>query len=715
MKRTLKKTFQVLVILCLSLGFLTKAEPVQAVATIAFPDVEGYGKNSIGGRTAGVQIVQVTSLNDSGAGTLRNALETVTTPRIVIFKIGGVIDLSSSIEIDDPYVYVAGQTAPGNGIVLRDGGIEVCTHNVILRGMRIRPADRPDALGSSELSTTRSGIRLSESCSEPGDFPHDVVLDHNSVSWGIDGGIDIWGENINDVTVSYNIVAEQLDHSVHIDEGKTDYDPHSTGSIVGQPVNDSTNPISNISLYRNAYLHNRDRNILNRGHRIEFVNNYIYNWGTLGTQLGDTVKDTITVPNDNLIAQYFAAVGNMYVEGPNTRDSLPGSNPIRINDTLDPGTRVYLRDNISEYRTSVSSGSDWDQVYCEDPAECWTYPTYPFTAQVAALSPAAAYAEIRDHAGARWPVVDAVDDYLIDDITAASNVASPGAAVGSTLDCINYCDENPDPQDRITRLTTWDGTGLVWATHWPTSTANPTDTDSDGMPDTFEDGRGLNKNSAADALTYSSAGYLWIEEYVNSIISGTASGGGGAAPYLDTQKVYSVAASAGDAEEASNGTVTLSDADLDLGQNLLGLRFSSVDIANGANITAAYVRFFASRFDNKTTTIRGWGEDVDDCAAFAATANNVSNRNQTKTSARMNQIGQPAFFGVVPWVNDPSVETGDFGPVVDEIVSRGGWASGNDLCLVLWADGSRSFRSYDWDANFTDTDDAPQLVVFTDP
>ena len=139
--------------LILSTAFLvpaiTSARPTGSIPVPAFPGAEGYGAQAIGGR--GGQVIEVTNLNDSGPGSLRAAAE-AEGPRIVVFRVGGTIELLSPIEIINPYITIAGQTAPGGGIALKthpsmdNAAIEVATQHVIIRYIRARPGP------SAELS-----------------------------------------------------------------------------------------------------------------------------------------------------------------------------------------------------------------------------------------------------------------------------------------------------------------------------------------------------------------------------------------------------------------------------------------------------------------------------------------------------------------------------------------------------------------------------------
>jgi len=144
----------------------------------AFPGAEGFGATTPGGR--GGRVLRVTRLADSGPGSLRAALETPG-PRIIVFTVSGVIDHVRPLCIEEPYVTVAGQSAPGDGITLAGEEVRIQAHDVVLRHLRIRTGDaRPPKDGWDNRDVVNLGHprRLGDT--------HDVVLDHCSLSWSVD-------------------------------------------------------------------------------------------------------------------------------------------------------------------------------------------------------------------------------------------------------------------------------------------------------------------------------------------------------------------------------------------------------------------------------------------------------------------------------------------------------------------------------------------------
>ena len=218
----------------------------------AFPGAEGWASFNYGGRYG--PVFKVTNRNADGPGSLRAALEGGPSSRIVVFDVGGVIDLEgNSLVIENPSVTVAGQTAPYPGITIIDGGIEIRnTFDVIIQHIRVRPG-AADHVGDAE-PWEPDGISVNASS--------DVIIDHCSISWGVDENLsasgprfglegdppEMWGlRTSHDVTFSNNIVAEALFEATH-SEGT-----HSRASL----IHDNT---YHIAVVKNLYANNNRRN-----------------------------------------------------------------------------------------------------------------------------------------------------------------------------------------------------------------------------------------------------------------------------------------------------------------------------------------------------------------------------------------------------------------------------------------------------------------------
>jgi hypothetical protein len=226
-------------------GRETRLQSSAAVAALrAFPGVEGYGEKSLGGR--GGQIIKVTNLNDNGNGSLRACVE-ASGPRTCIFTTGGTITLNNPLTVSNPYLTIAGQTAPGGGITLRkaSGGelFLIKTHDVITRYLTVRPGPGGENHGYQIAS---SGGSVSN-----------VVIDHNSISWGVDSNIETWYK-VTDTTISWSLISEGLNCSTH-SKGC-----HSKGLMIGGYKGSESGGVgsSNISVLNNLLAHNSDRNPL---------------------------------------------------------------------------------------------------------------------------------------------------------------------------------------------------------------------------------------------------------------------------------------------------------------------------------------------------------------------------------------------------------------------------------------------------------------------
>jgi pectate lyase len=235
---------------------------------VAFPGAVGWAAHTPGGR--GGAILRVTSLAPDGPGSFRAAVETPG-PRIVVFEVGGVIDLGvKEVRITEPFLTIAGQTAPQPGITLIRGGLTIATHDVVVRHLRIRPGEAgvPKRGGVDfDAITTVRGAR-------------DVIVDQCSMTWATDENLSAsstrfdgedeaaWMASASHrITFSRNLLAEGLANATH---GKGE---HSKGTLVHDHVGD-------ILIIGNLYAHNYERNpMFKGGARGQVINNLIYNPG----------------------------------------------------------------------------------------------------------------------------------------------------------------------------------------------------------------------------------------------------------------------------------------------------------------------------------------------------------------------------------------------------------------------------------------------------
>lgn len=274
---------------------------------LAFPGAVGWAARTPGGR--GGRILRVTTLAASGPGSLREAIETPG-PRIVVFEVGGVIDLDRTVlTIAEPFLTIAGQTAPSPGITLIKGGITVASHDIVIRHIAVRPGEAGQA--------KRSGWEIDGIATNGA---HDVIVDHCSCTWATDENLSASGPRFEGatpgdwreatsrrITFSNNIVAEGLSNSTHR-KGE-----HSKGSLFHDNVTE-------VLVVGSLYASNAERNVLFKGGaRGAVVNNLIYNPGRRGTHynlLGHEWRDH--PPEVGQISQ----VGNVMQAGPSSPDDL---------------------------------------------------------------------------------------------------------------------------------------------------------------------------------------------------------------------------------------------------------------------------------------------------------------------------------------------------------------------------------------------------------
>ncbi len=268
----------------------------------AISGAEGFATKR---RAAGRQDFDRFDLNDSGAGSLRAACE-AQGPRIVVFRVPGVIDLLSAIRITEPFITIAGQSAPGAGICLKRNGLSIDTHDVVVRHIRSRPGD----ISGKEVD----GLAVDGNSRR-------VIIDHCSVSWAVDENLSPSG-NIADVTVQWSIISEALNRSVH---GKG---AHGYGSLA--------RAAGGLSLHHNLWASNSSRNPRpgdNYGRppfpTIDVRNNAIYNPGG-----GNVIGENVTI-------NY---AGNYIKPGPDTvLDAM-------FNPTEKYSIRAFIKGNFVEGR-----------------------------------------------------------------------------------------------------------------------------------------------------------------------------------------------------------------------------------------------------------------------------------------------------------------------------------------------------------------------------
>lgn len=346
----------------------------QEVQIPAFPGAEGAGSTTPGGR--GGRVIFVTSLSDSGPGSFREACD-AEGPRIVIFRVSGLISLQKPIEIKKPFITIAGQTAPGDGICLRNFTFVIATHDVVVRYIRSRLGD----LSAQQVDsiTLVSGAE-------------NVVIDHCSASWSVDEALSLSG-NVFNVTVQWCLIAEALNHSKHV-KG-----PHGYGSL--------SRATGFVSWHHNLWAHNNARNPrLGDNYdkppypTFDVRNNVIYDYGEIASGLTQGVLKV------NYVANYVRP-------GPSSKVGKP---PIRIGGPSD--LRFYIRDNVFEGNDALTAENAqfFEPVMIDGKKQVETVSEAFRVMPVTTLNAHKAYEVVLQLVGASLPHRDAVDTRIVEEV-----------------------------------------------------------------------------------------------------------------------------------------------------------------------------------------------------------------------------------------------------------------------------------------------------------
>ncbi|WP_205508958.1 LamG-like jellyroll fold domain-containing protein [Longitalea arenae] len=440
---------------------------VSHAQTLAFPGATGFGRFATGARgVAHPSVYVVTNLNDSGPGSFRDA---VSTPgRFVVFAVGGIINLLTDVLVA-PNVTIAGQTATGDGITLFNKRVTFTgANNTICRFLRIR-------LGATNNSgKDASGLANGAN----------IIFDHMSFSWGMDEVFSInWdnkGTAPDNITIQNSIIAQGLHR-----------ENHSAGGLIQTPDG------GKVSLIRNLYISNKTRNPKVKGIN-EFVNNVVYGWGN-GNRLGDNLNygwsaDAYIMGGSSGVSE-VNIINNYFMGGPLT--------PPAKTTPFSRGTGTFYLYGAGNYfdnnQNGIADGSlvPYDTTgYPGIAAEGFRTQPYPYPQANRLFTANQAYAWVIDSVGACYPRRDQVDSLLAEEVRSRG---TKGYYVYRESDL----------------PFTNGGLGNVF------NAPAPPDADQDGMPDSWEDAHGLNKNNAQDAVANNTAHpeYLNIEVYVNTLLS----------------------------------------------------------------------------------------------------------------------------------------------------------------------------------------------------
>lgn len=442
---------------------------------LAFPGAQGGAAYITGGR--GGIVYYVTTLEDIPTyGSLRYGLMTMSGRRTILFKVGGTIELRSELRVNNGNVTIAGQSAPGDGICIKNYPLVVNANNVIIRFLRFRMGDEKNYEGDALTVIGRT----------------DVMIDHCSMSWGTDEAVSAY-DNRN-FTMQWCLISESLRRSVH-SKGN-----HGYAGIWGG---------KNVSFHHNLIAHHDSRNPRFCGSRysndpdnekVDFRYNVIYNWGMNSGYAGEGGS--------------YNMVNNYYKPGPATyaRGGLVAYRIFQPNS--DDGTnsqprgvwgKFHVSGNIMHNNSTVNS-DNWHGIHLnlktgetttkDDIRSDEEFQFFTFTPKTALE----AYDDVLAKAGASL-VRDVIDTRIVGEVQ--QGIFTYTGSNGSRNGII-------DSQNDVGG----------WPVYAFDPSQVPLDTDGDGIPDYWEDANGLDKNSPVDGarVNEESGGYTNLELYLNSLV-----------------------------------------------------------------------------------------------------------------------------------------------------------------------------------------------------
>ena len=444
----------------------------------AFPGAWGGGMFTTGGR--GGRVIEVTNLNDSGEGSFRAAAE-ATGPRIVVFRVAGLITLNSNVEINSPDITIAGQTAPGDGVCFADQSVDINTTNVIMRHLRVRRGIPRGGQGSDNIGGNPQG---------------QTIVDHCSTSWGMDENLSLYrfmqkhpepglnGEKLPDVKMpTHNLTIQNCISSEALNAGS-----HAFGGTWGGAQS---------TFHHNLFACNTARNpSIGMSGDFDYRNNVIFNWGHRSMDGGDETSRV-------------NVINNFYKSGPATKDNAEGLDMrktivrIESRNSYSPGNRWksqswypeatrrpgkwFVDGNVIDGEPELTA-DNWKAMH--GPADLARVNT-PFEAwPVMQQSARDAFDTVTAKAGATLPKRDAVDARVVESVRTGKVIGD--GIVKDPKDVGGYPNYSFDPK------------------------TVDVDTDHDGMPDEWEKRFGLDPNDPTDgAKDTDGDGYTNVEEYLN--------------------------------------------------------------------------------------------------------------------------------------------------------------------------------------------------------
>lgn len=440
-------------------GNVWKFKPAQ----LAFPGAEGYGRFAIGGR--GGKVVEVTNLNDDGPGSLRDAVNQDVGPRTIVFNVSGNIQLKSRLVVNQPYITIAGQTAPGEGVTISRAPVGLTGDDGIIQFLKVR-------IGSG---TTFDGMGLTGA-----DYS---IIDHCSISWTIDESFSSRGAH--NITLQRTLISEALNVAGHdkYEAGKM----HGYAATIGGDIG---------SFHHNLLAHNYGRNWSMGGGlngdgyysgRLDIRNNVVYNWGHRTTDGG--------AHEVNFVNNYYkpGAATDIFVALTADHEGVgKGSQRYFFKGNIMPGYFDESNQNKGR-RSKIKNNEIVDyETFVDEPF---------FESHIETQSAKAAYKNVLSDVGATQPFFDKHDNRIVDE-TLKGTYSFKGSKSGLAGMIDNEEDAGGFPEYASeTRPSDWD-------------------TDHDGLPNWWEKAHGLNENSAKNDFSDANNdddknGYTQLEEYLN--------------------------------------------------------------------------------------------------------------------------------------------------------------------------------------------------------
>jgi pectate lyase len=433
----------------------------------AFPGAEGGGGFTRGGR--GGKVYVVSSLDDKGPGTLREATE-AKGPRIVVFAVSGIISLETPLSINEPFITIAGQTAPGDGVCIKGQTTEINTHDVVIRYMRFRRGNlkkRDDSLGGNPIGN--------------------ILVDHVSASWGLDENLTLYRrmERQTNGSPDLKLAVENITIQWSISSEALDLNNHAFGGTWGG---------KNSSFHHNLFACNTGRNpSIGMGGLFDFRNNVLFNWRHRTMDGGDGSSQV------NVVNNYYkpgpVTEGDLRFrickcDARNSRDKFPGFGKWFVEGNYVFGNEKITRDNwAGGVQFSAPVKLKDEVVPMGTPKEVRVEKPFP-AAAVTTQSAEEAFELVLANSGAALPKRDPVDLRIIDSVRSGKPSTKSGI-IESPADVGGW------PEYKSDRI--------------------PTDSDNDGMPDEWETKYGLNPKDPSDTNKDSDEdGYTNIEEFLNA-------------------------------------------------------------------------------------------------------------------------------------------------------------------------------------------------------